>query len=91
MNEYIFKLLVWPLSGGERERVAVARSLIMQPKLLLADEPTGNLDPRHAQVVGELLIQLQQEEKAILIVVTHSADLASMLSQNRYLRDGVLD
>ena len=60
------------LSGGERERVAVARSLICGPSLLLADEPTGNLDRKNAQQIGELLLEIQQAEDMILVVVTHS-------------------
>ena len=68
------------LSGGERQRVGVARALIRQPKLILADEPTGNLDRTNALAVGRLLVDLQREEQAILVVVTHSADLAQSAS-----------
>src|SRR5262245_22903252 len=64
------------LSGGERQRVAVARALIHRPALLLADEPTGNLDRQSARGVGELLRELCQEERNMLVVVTHSAELA---------------
>jgi lipoprotein-releasing system ATP-binding protein len=78
------------LSGGERQRVGVARSLIRQPKLVLADEPTGNLDRASATAVGRLLIELQQQESAMLIVVTHSTDLAALLQQRRELVDGQL-
>ncbi|VTS02411.1 ABC transporter ATP-binding protein [Tuwongella immobilis] len=78
------------LSGGERQRVAVARSLVMRPKLLLADEPTGNLDRKTSQQVGKLLLELHAAEQTILIVVTHSAELASIFPQTRHMEDGQL-
>jgi lipoprotein-releasing system ATP-binding protein len=78
------------LSGGERQRVGVARALIRQPKLILADEPTGNLDRTNALAVGRLLVDLQLEEQAILVVVTHSADLAQLLQRRYELDDGML-
>lgn len=78
------------LSGGERQRVGVARALIRQPKLILADEPTGNLDRTNALAVGRLLVDLQREEQAILVVVTHSTDLARLLQQRYELDDGML-
>jgi len=78
------------LSGGERQRVAVARSLIHQPKLLLADEPTGNLDKTNAEAVGNLLLELQKEERSILIVVTHSQELADIFQEQYQLDDGKL-
>jgi lipoprotein-releasing system ATP-binding protein len=78
------------LSGGERQRVGVARALIRQPKLILADEPTGNLDRTNALAVGRLLVDLQHEEQAILVVVTHSADLARLLQRRYELDDGML-
>ena len=64
------------LSGGEKQRVALARALIMKPQLLLCDEPTGNLDHKSAEVVASLLLDLHQQQQTILIVVTHSAELA---------------
>jgi len=64
------------LSGGEKQRVAVARALINQPRLILADEPTGNLDRATAEQVGELLAHLPREQGVILVVVTHSEALA---------------
>jgi lipoprotein-releasing system ATP-binding protein len=65
------------LSGGEKQRVALARALIMKPRLLLCDEPTGNLDHKSAEVVASLLVELHRQQETILIVVTHSADLAA--------------
>jgi lipoprotein-releasing system ATP-binding protein len=78
------------LSGGERQRVAVARALIHRPALLLADEPTGNLDRRTAQAVGRLLRELHQEQGNILVVVTHSQELADTFSRVFSLDEGVL-
>lgn len=78
------------LSGGERQRVAIARALILQPPLLLADEPTGNLDRVAAQSVAELLLELHGQEKTILLVVTHSPDLARRLPTQFEMLDGRL-
>jgi lipoprotein-releasing system ATP-binding protein len=78
------------LSGGERQRVGVARALLLKPALVLADEPTGNLDRKSAAAIGELLIQMQREENTMLIAVTHSHDLAQRFEQRFELDDGVL-
>ena len=78
------------LSGGERQRVAVVRALINQPKLLLADEPTGSLDRASAQGLLVLLIDLNQEEGVTLIVVTHALDLARQMGRVFELTDGRL-
>ena len=65
------------LSGGEKQRAALARALIMKPQLLLCDEPTGNLDQKSAEVVANLLLETHQNAETILIVVTHSKELAA--------------
>ena len=75
------------LSGGEKQRVALARALIMKPKLLLCDEPTGNLDQKSAQVVADLLLDTHRKSQTILIVVTHSAELAARFPQRFELKN----
>jgi lipoprotein-releasing system ATP-binding protein len=78
------------LSGGERQRVAIARALIRSPRLVLCDEPTGNLDHAAAASVADILLDLHRAQQTILVVVTHSAELASRLPRRVELRDGVL-
>ena len=75
------------LSGGEKQRVALARALIMKPQLLLCDEPTGNLDHKSAEVVASLLLDLHQQQQNILVVVTHSAELAARFPKRYELID----
>jgi len=79
------------LSGGERQRVAVCRALINQPTLLLADEPTGNLDRATAESVGTLLLDLNREFNTLLVCVTHSIELADRFPKHLELRDGSLE
>ncbi len=78
------------LSGGERQRVAVARAMINRPAVVLADEPTGNLDHRSAETVADLLLELHRVERTILLVVTHSQALASRFARRYGLDDGLL-
>ena len=79
------------LSGGEKQRVALARALIMKPRLLLCDEPTGNLDKKSADVVAGMLLDIHRQAHTILIVVTHSADLAARFPQRFELRNQHLE
>ena len=79
------------LSGGEKQRVALARALIMKPKLLLCDEPTGNLDQKSAQVVADLLLDVHRESGTILIVVTHSAELGARFPHRFELKNQRLE
>ena len=80
------------LSGGERQRVATARALINAPSLLLADEPTGNLDRKNAELIADLLLELQSDKdnQSILLVVTHNRDLAKRFDQQWELEGGQL-
>jgi lipoprotein-releasing system ATP-binding protein len=76
------------LSGGEQQRVAMARALIMKPRLLLADEPTGNLDLKTGEAIFDLLLQLNREEGLSMVVVTHNPKLAKKMSRQMELADG---
>ena len=78
------------ISGGEQQRVAILRSIIAKPQLLLADEPTGNLDDQNSHVIIELLLNLVSEIGSTLIVATHSQSFASQLDQTFTLRSGKL-
>jgi len=78
------------LSGGEQQRVALARALVMRPAILLADEPTGNLDKKNSEQVHRLLSELNQELGMTLVVVTHNPDLAAYMSRRVTLAEGQL-
>ena len=77
------------LSGGERQRVAVARAMMNQPRLLLCDEPTGSLDAGTADTVAAMLFDLHEQEANMLLVVTHSLDLANRFTRHLVLREGL--
>jgi lipoprotein-releasing system ATP-binding protein len=75
------------LSGGEKQRVALARALVQKPRLVLCDEPTGNLDHESAEAVASLLLELHRIQKTILVLVTHNQDLARRLARKHELRN----
>lgn len=81
---------VTTLSGGERQRAAIARAILLHPRVLLADEPTGNLDERTGDVVGRMLLDLNRELGMTLIVVTHNRELADLMGRRLELRAGEL-
>lgn len=81
---------VTTLSGGERQRAAIARALLLEPQVVLADEPTGNLDERTGREINELLVCLNQDQGVTLVVVTHNAELARCMHRTMELRSGEL-
>lgn len=78
------------LSGGEQQRVAVARALMLSPRVILADEPTGNLDTQTGEEVNKLLLRINREKQITIVVVTHNPALASRMSRRALLKDGRL-
>jgi len=81
---------VTTLSGGERQRAAIARSILLRPKVLLADEPTGNLDEQTGERIADLLMELNADLRMTLVVVTHNFELARMMDRRFELRSGEL-
>ncbi|BAJ50988.1 ABC transporter ATP-binding protein [Candidatus Caldarchaeum subterraneum] len=79
------------LSGGEQQRVAIARALINDPALILADEPTGNLDSKNATKVGELLREVNESSEKAVLLVTHNLEVARYADRIAYMRDGVIE
>jgi ABC-type lipoprotein export system ATPase subunit len=82
---------VQSLSGGEMQRIAICRALLRRPTLLLADEPTGNLDDANSRLVMDLMLKLASEEGSTLIYVTHSRELAALADETWRLHSGVLE
>jgi putative ABC transport system ATP-binding protein len=79
------------ISGGQQQRVAIARALIMNPKLILADEPTGNLDTKTGDEIMKLLKELNEKEKITVVIVTHEPDIASQTKRTIKIRDGQVE
>ena len=81
---------VTTLSGGERQRAAIARAILLRPRVLLADEPTGNLDDRTGEKVGDILLDLNRAVGMALVIVTHNSDLAGLMHRRYELKAGEL-
>ena len=79
------------LSGGEQQRVAIARALINEPTFILADEPTGNLDSKTGEQIGNLLLRVNEERKTTIVIVTHNVELAEKSERILHLRDGIVE
>jgi len=78
------------ISGGQQQRVSIARALVMQPEVVLADEPTGNLDTKNGDAIMDLLEKLNREDKVTVVVITHEQDVANRTRRKLYIRDGKL-
>ena len=87
----LLKRLPQQLSGGQQQRVAIGRALLHQPALILADEPTGNLDEKNSEIVIQLLVSLVKDAGSSLLMVTHSSSMAAHLDEQWYLRHGQLE
>ncbi len=86
-----FNNLPSQLSGGEQQRVAIARSVVMKPELILADEPTGNLDSENTETISQLLFNYVKDENASLIMVTHDNNLANLTKRKISIKDGIIN
>ena len=78
------------LSGGERQRVAIARALMNAPKLIMADEPTGNLDEKTAAIINEMFLELCKNDNVSLLLITHNSAFAKMADKQLLLKDGTI-
>lgn len=88
--DHLLKKYPYELSGGERQRVAICRELINDPDLILADEPTGNLDSKSGKVVIDAMIKINKEQKKTIVMVTHAPQMASYCDRIILLKDGVI-
>ena len=79
------------LSGGEKQRVAIARALVFNPEILIADEPTGNLDPRHAGILHNIIIDLNKKYGKTLVVVTHDKEFSNMMNHKIKIAGGIIE